>query len=171
MKPEDLARKVASEKIDRLAGVTMLGNKTDQPDNPDKAALETILIEGDQSNHGFHIKFAVRLACPEFTSLCPKTGQPDFAHIVIDYVPHRHLIESKSLKLFMASFRNHGSFHEEVTNYIARRFWDAAEPDWLRVSAFWYPRGGIPIDVFVQFGDFPDFCYLPPLDISSYRGR
>jgi 7-cyano-7-deazaguanine reductase len=89
---------------------------------------------------------------PEFTSLCPVTGQPDFAHLVIDYAPGDWLIESKSLKLYLTSFRNHGSFHEDCTVKIGRKIVEIAQPRWLRIGGYWYPRGGIPIDVFWQTG-------------------
>jgi 7-cyano-7-deazaguanine reductase len=113
----------------------------------------------------------VRFTCPEFTSLCPITGQPDFAHIVIDYVPGSHLVESKSLKVFLQSFRNHGAFHEACTMQIAGRLVDLLEPVWFRIGAFWYPRGGIPIDVFWQSGAAPAGSYIPALDVPPYRGR
>jgi 7-cyano-7-deazaguanine reductase len=113
----------------------------------------------------------VRFTCPEFTSLCPMTGQPDFAHIVIDYIPGDWLVESKSLKLFMHSFRNHGGFHEACTLLIADRLIDLLAPRWLRIGAYWYPRGGIPIDVFWQTGAPPEGAWIPAQDVPGYRGR
>ena len=92
---------------------------------------------------------------PEFTSLCPVTGQPDFAHLVIDYVPGDWLVELKSLKLYLDSFRNHGAFHEDCTVAIGKRLAALLEPKWLRIGGYWYPRGGIPIDVFWQTGKLP----------------
>ena len=144
--------------------MTQLGNKVNIAANPDEAVLEIVPLQGTPL-------LCVRFSCPEFTSLCPVTGQPDFAHLVIDYVPYLHLIESKSLKLFLHSFRNHGVFHETVTTMIAGRIIAAASPIWLRIGAYFYPRGGIPIDVFYQTGNPPDGVWIPNQDISTYRGR
>jgi len=115
--------------------------------------------------------YLVRFTCPEFTSLCPVTGQPDFAHLVIDYVPGGLLVESKSLKLYLTSFRNHGAFHEDCTVSIADKIAAAAKPKWLRIGGYWYPRGGIPIDVFYQTGEAPDGLWLPDQGVPPYRGR
>jgi 7-cyano-7-deazaguanine reductase len=115
--------------------------------------------------------YTVRFTCPEFTSLCPLTGQPDFAHIVIDYIPDQWIVESKSLKLFLVSFRNHGAFHEACTMQIAHRLIDLLQPTWLRIGAYWYPRGGIPIDIFWQTGSPPAEAWLPSQDVPHYRGR
>jgi 7-cyano-7-deazaguanine reductase len=115
--------------------------------------------------------FLVRFTCPEFTSLCPVTGQPDFAHLVIDYVPDAKIVESKALKLFLGSFRNHAGFHEAVTVGIGRRLVDEMAPHWLRIGGFWYPRGGIPIDVFWQSGPPPEGLWLPDPGVPPYRGR
>ena len=115
--------------------------------------------------------FLARFTAPEFTSLCPVTGQPDFAHLVIDYAPADWLIESKSLKLYLASFRNHGAFHEDCTLMIGRKIVDVAAPLWLRIGGYWYPRGGIPIDVFWQTGPAPDGLWLPDQGVPAYRGR
>jgi 7-cyano-7-deazaguanine reductase len=113
----------------------------------------------------------VRFTAPEFTSLCPITGQPDFAHLVLDYVPRRWLIESKSLKLYLQSFRNHGAFHEDCTLEIAGRLVDFLAPRWLRIGGYWYPRGGIPIDVFWQTGRPPTGLWVPEQGVAPYRGR
>lgn len=113
--------------------------------------------------------YIARFTIPEFTSLCPETGQPDFAHLIIDYAPNASLIESKSLKLYMGSFRNHGAFHEACSNMIAGKFWDACAPHWLRLCAFWYPRGGIPIDVFIELGARPQV--YTPHPRHDYKGR
>ncbi|HUO13072.1 MAG TPA: preQ(1) synthase, partial [Caulobacteraceae bacterium] len=99
------------------------------------------------------------------------TGQPDFARIVIDYAPAAWLIESKSLKLYLGSFRDHGAFHEDCTLKIAKRIVAVAEPTWLRIGAYWYPRGGIPIDVFWQTGGPPEGLWLPDQGVEAYRGR
>jgi 7-cyano-7-deazaguanine reductase len=115
--------------------------------------------------------YLVRFAAPEFTSLCPITGQPDFAHLVIDYAPDRHIVESKSLKLFLSSFRNHGAFHEDVTVGIGKRLTQEMKPKWLRIGGYWYPRGGIPIDVFWQTGSPPEGLWLPDQGVAAYRGR
>jgi 7-cyano-7-deazaguanine reductase len=115
--------------------------------------------------------YVVRLTCPEFTSLCPLTGQPDFAHIMIDYVPKDWIVESKSFKLFMGSYRNHGAFHEACTMEIASRLMTLLDPLWLRVGAYWYPRGGIPIDVFWQSESPPAGVWIPGQDVPHYRGR
>ena len=115
--------------------------------------------------------YHIALTCPEFTCLCPLTGQPDFAHFVIDYVPRDWIVESKSLKLFLASFRNHGAFHEACTMMIAERVVQVLDPVWLRIGGYWYPRGGIPIDVFWQSSSPPDAAWIPPQDVVPYRGR
>ncbi|HEU0218557.1 MAG TPA: preQ(1) synthase [Stellaceae bacterium] len=149
----------------RPAGVTLLGRRTRLPTSPDKAKLECV------PNPHPGVLYAVRFTCPEFTTLCPLTGQPDFAHIVIDYVPQGSLVESKSLKLFLGSFRNHGAFHEDCTLTIASRLIEAMTPKWLRIGGYWYPRGGIPIDVFYQTADMPAGLYLPDAGVAPYRGR
>jgi 7-cyano-7-deazaguanine reductase len=113
----------------------------------------------------------VRFTAPEFTTLCPITGQPDFAHFVIDYVPGRAIVESKSLKLYLTSFRNVGSFHEATTIAIAKRIVQAIKPKYLRIGGYWYPRGGIPIDVFWQTGSLPKGVWLPDPGVAPYRGR
>ena len=115
--------------------------------------------------------YVVRLTCPEFTSLCPLTGQPDFAHIIIDYIPNDWIVESKSFKLLMGSYRNHGAFHEACTMEIAGKLVSCLDPVWLRIGAYWYPRGGIPIDVFWQSGIAPADVWVPTQDVPHYRGR
>ena len=115
--------------------------------------------------------YLVRFVSPEFTSLCPVTGQPDFAHIVIDYVPDQTIVESKSLKLFLGAFRNHAGFHEECTVGIGQRLFTEMKPMWLRIGGYWYPRGGIPIDVFWQSGAPPKDVWIPDQDVPGYRGR
>jgi len=115
--------------------------------------------------------YLVRFAAPEFTSLCPVTGQPDFAHLVIDYVPGATIVESKSLKLFLGAFRNHAAFHESCTVGIGKRLRDEMQPLWLRIGGYWYPRGGMPIDVFWQSGPPPEGLWLPDQGVPAYRGR
>ena len=144
---------------------TQLGRQVGLPASPDEALLEAV------PNPRAGELYLVRFTCPEFTTLCPITGQPDFAHIVIDYVPATRLIESKSLKLFLGSFRNHGGFHEDCTVMIAKRMVEAASPKWLRIGGYWYPRGGIPIDVFYQTGPPPEGLWLPDQSVPPYRGR
>ena len=143
----------------------VLGRPARLPASPDQAVLDTMA-----NPHVGHA-YAVRFTCPEFTTLCPVTGQPDFAHLVIDYVPDSRILESKSLKLFLGSFRNHAAFHEDCTLTIARRLVAALEPSWLRIGGYWYPRGGIPIDVFYQTGEPPAGVWLPDPGVAPYRGR
>lgn len=147
------------------AGLTQLGAVTEIPASPDSAHLERV------PNPQRDARYMVRFAVPEFTSVCPMTGQPDFAHLVIDYVPGAWLVESKSLKLYLTSFRNHGAFHEDCTVAIARRLVDLLAPEWLRIGGYWYPRGGIPIDVFWQTGEAPKDLWIPDQGVPGYRGR
>ena len=143
----------------------VLGRAAPLPASPAAAALDTV------PNPHPGLVYLVRFTCPEFTSLCPVTGQPDFAHFVIDYAPDASIVESKSLKLFLGSFRNHAAFHEDCTLAIARRLVAAAAPRWLRLAGYWYPRGGIPIDVFYQTGEPPVGLWLPEPGVAPYRGR
>jgi 7-cyano-7-deazaguanine reductase len=145
--------------------LTQLGRPTALPAAPDEARLETV------PNPHLGARYLVRFTCPEFTSLCPITGQPDFAHLVIDYVPKERLVESKSLKLFLGAFRNHGAFHEDCTLAIAKRLEAVLEPVWLRIGGYWYPRGGMPIDVLYQTGPPPEGVWLPDQGVPPYRGR
>ena len=142
-----------------------LGHASALPDSPETAQLDRV------PNPHPDTDYLARFTVPEFTSLCPVTGQPDFAHIVIDYAPDAALVESKSLKLFMTSFRNHGAFHEDCTVMIGRRIVAATKPLWLRIGGYWYPRGGIPIDVFWQTGAPPEGAWLPDTGVAPYRGR
>ena len=145
--------------------LTQLGHPTAWPNTPEDARLERVPAPAPGQ------RYLVRFAAPEFTSLCPMTGQPDFAHIVIDYVPGEWLVESKSLKLFLGSFRNHGAFHEACTMQIASRLTELLAPVWLRIGAYWYPRGGMPIDVFWQTSAPPDGVWVPDQGVAPYRGR
>ena len=147
------------------AGLTLLGQHAPLPASPEQARLERV------PNPAPGPAYCVRFTCPEFTSLCPLTGQPDFAHLVIDYVPGAWLVESKSLKLFLGSYRNHGAFHEACTMQVAGRLVALLSPAWLRIGAYWYPRGGIPIDVFWQTGTPPEGCWIPDQGVPPYRGR
>jgi 7-cyano-7-deazaguanine reductase len=159
------ARRLTAAKGDAKPSLRQLGARAAIPDSPDAADIETVA-----NPHGEALYLA-RFIAPEFTALCPVTGQPDFAHFVIDYAPARRLIESKSLKLFLASFRNHGAFHEDATLMIAKRLVAAARPRWLRIAGFWYPRGGIPIDVFYQTSAPPAGLWVPDPGVPPYRGR
>lgn len=145
--------------------LSQLGRDVSLPASPEEATLERV------SNPHPGTPYVVRFTCPEFTSVCPITGQPDFAHIVIDYVPDAWIVESKSLKLFLGSFRNHGAFHEDCTVMIGKRLIDRISPHWLRIGGYWYPRGGIPIDVFWQWGTLPEGVWLPDQGVQPYRGR
>ena len=145
--------------------LTQLGQSVRGYDNPEAAVLERV------PNPHPGTTYLVRFTAPEFTSLCPVTGQPDFAHLVIDYVPGEWLVESKSLKLYLASFRNHGAFHEDCTVAIGKRLVETLDAPWLRIGGYWYPRGGIPIDVFWQTGPAPQGLWLPDQGVPPYRGR
>jgi 7-cyano-7-deazaguanine reductase len=145
--------------------LTQLGVQTALPESPEKAVLERI------PNPHSNVDYLIRFTAPEFTSLCPKTAQPDFAHLVIDYIPRAWMVESKSLKLYLHSFRNHGAFHEDCTVGIAKRLIETIEPTWLRIGGYWYPRGGMPIDVFFQTGEAPRGVWVPDTGVASYRGR
>ena len=145
--------------------LTQLGAKAALPASPEEAVLETV------RNPHAGVAYLVRFTCPEFTSLCPITGQPDFAHLVIDYVPRELIVESKSLKLYLGAFRNHGAFHEDCTLSIAKRLEAVLRPVWLRIGGYWYPRGGMPIDVFYQTGPAPEGVWIPEQGVASYRGR
>lgn len=145
--------------------LTQLGQAVAIPTSPELAVLERVPNPHPQQ------RYVARFAAPEFTSLCPITGQPDFAHLVIDYVPNKWLVESKSLKLFLTSFRNHGAFHEDCTVGIGLRLVQLLKPYWLRIGGYWYPRGGIPIDVFWQSGKAPPAVWIPDQGVPPYRGR
>ncbi|MEF9603649.1 preQ(1) synthase [Paracoccus sp. PXZ] len=147
------------------SGLKQLGGATRLPESPDQAELERV------RNPQADVSYNVRFTAPEFTSLCPMTGQPDFAHLVIDYVPGDWLVESKSLKLYLGSFRNHGAFHEDCTVSIGRRLAGFLAPRWLRIGGYWYPRGGMPIDVFWQTGPIPEGVWIPDQGVPPYRGR
>ena len=142
-----------------------LGQTSAQPGSPEEAQLDRV------RNPQAGTDYVARFTCPEFTSLCPVTGQPDFAILVIDYAPGEWLVESKSLKLYLNAFRNHGAFHEDCTVAIGRRLAELLAPKFLRIGGYWYPRGGIPIDVFWQTGDLPKNVWLPDQGVAPYRAR
>ena len=148
-----------------LSHLKSLGKHVSVPDAPDPSALER--VPNPQPGQ----TYVARFTAPEFTSLCPVTGQPDFAHLVIDYVPGDWLVESKSLKMYLFGYRNHGAFHEGCTVQIGRDIADLLKPVWLRIGGYWYPRGGIPIDVFWQTGAPPQGLWLPDQGVPAYRGR
>lgn len=145
--------------------LSLLGTKTTFPNSPKEAILEKV------SNPHLTSNYLIRFSCPEFTTLCPVTGQPDFANLIIDYIPDAFIIESKSLKLFLSSFRNQEGFSEAVTLDIAKRLEEEAHPRWLRIGGYWYPRGGIPIDVFYQLGKIPQGMWIPDQKVEPYRGN
>jgi 7-cyano-7-deazaguanine reductase len=151
--------------MDTQLNTQFLGKTSSLPESPEAARLDYVANprEGEI--------YCARFSVPEFTSLCPVTGQPDFAHLVIDYVPDKLIVESKSLKLFLGAFRNHAAFHEDCTVGIGRRLFDEMQPIWLRIGGYWYPRGGIPIDVFWQSGPPPAGTWIPDQGVSGYRGR
>ena len=142
-----------------------LGKNSDVLLKPDKYILDKHL------NPHKDTEYCIRFTCPEFTSICPITSQPDFAKLIIDYVPKKYIVESKSLKLYLLGFRNHGAFHEDCTISIGKDLENLLKPNWLRIAGIWYPRGGIPIDIFWQTKDIPKGCLVPELNVSPYRGR
>jgi 7-cyano-7-deazaguanine reductase len=154
-----------TDKPARPSGLTQLGQPSTPPQSPDEAVLDRV------ANPHADTLYLARFTAPEFTSLCPVTGQPDFAHLVIDYAPEKWIVESKSLKLYLGSFRNHGAFHEDCTVAIGKRLVDALAPKWLRIAGYWYPRGGMPIDVFWQTGEAPKGLWVPDTGVAAYRGR
>ena len=154
-----------TQSTDIYGDLTQLGKASPLPERPEAAKLEKVANPHDGT------AYCVRFTAPEFTALCPVTGQPDFAHLVIDYVPGQWLVESKSLKLYRASFRNHRAFHEDCTVSIGKRLVDLLAPEWLRIGGYWYPRGGIPIDVFYQTGPAPRNVWVPDQGVPPYRGR
>ena len=146
-------------------GPSLLGQHVALPASPEEAELDRV------PNPHVGTDYLARFTAPEFTSLCPVTGQPDFAHLVVDYLPGEWLVESKSLKLYLGSFRNHGAFHEDCTVRIGKDLIALLQPKWLRIGGYWYPRGGMPIDVFYQSGEVPAGLWVPDQGVPSYRGR
>ena len=150
----------------KAAGTSLqLGQQVEAPASPDTAKLDRVPNPHTDTN------YVARFTMPEFTSICPVTGQPDFAILVIDYVPNKWLVESKSLKLYLNSFRNVGSFHEDCTVSIGKRLLSLLAPRWLRIGGYFYPRGGMPIDVFWQAGKLPATVWVPDQGVPPYRGR
>jgi 7-cyano-7-deazaguanine reductase len=149
----------------KITGLKQLGHETPVPNSPAEAELERV-----PDPHA-DTAYVARFTAPEFTCLCPVTGQPDFAHLVVDYAPAEWLLESKSFKLFLASFRNTAAFHEDATIMVGKRIVEAVEPVWLRIGGYWFPRGGIPIDVYWQHGTPPEGVWIPDQGVAPYRGR
>jgi 7-cyano-7-deazaguanine reductase len=147
------------------ASTLQLGQMTQQPATPEEARLDRV------PNPHPGTGYVARFTCPEFTSICPVTGQPDFGILVIDYLPGKWLVESKSLKLYLTAFRNHGAFHEDCTVGIGKTLVKLLKPKWFRIGGYWYPRGGIPIDVFYQAGELPKGVWVPDQGVAPYRGR
>ena len=148
-----------------MENLTHLGKPSSLPQSPEEAVLDRV------PNPHPDTMFVARFTQPEFTSLCPVTAQPDFAHLMIDYIPNKWMVESKSLKVYLNSFRNHQAFHEACTVDIGKRLNDLMEPHWFRIGGYWYPRGGMPIDVFWQYGTAPDGVWIPEQGVAGYRGR
>ena len=146
-------------------GTLLLGRPSPLPASPAETRLDRV------PNPHPDTDYVARFTAPEFTTICPVTGQPDFAHLVIDYLPGPWLVESKSLKLYLNSFRNHGAFHEDCTVAIGKRLAALLEPRFLRIGGYWFPRGGIPIDVFWQTGRPPEHLWLPDQGVPPYRAR
>jgi 7-cyano-7-deazaguanine reductase len=150
---------------DETGNAPLLGRPAPVPPSPDAAVLDRVRNPHPDTH------YVARFTAPEFTALCPVTGQPDFAHLVIDYCPREWLVESKSLKLYLAAFRNHGAFHEDCTVAVGKRLAATLNPHFLRIGGYWYPRGGMPIDVFWQTGECPAGVWLPDQGVAPYRGR
>jgi 7-cyano-7-deazaguanine reductase len=149
-----------------MDSASQLGRKVSAANSPAEAVIDRV------PNPHQNYLYVARFTAPEFTSLCPVTGQPDFALLVIDYIPWEWLIESKSLKLFLTSFRNHGAFHEDCTVGMGKRLVADIAPRWLRIAGYWNARGGIPIDVFWQWPGYPpEGVFMPPHDVPLYRSR
>jgi 7-cyano-7-deazaguanine reductase len=142
MKSDNIKKKNESK---QKYGLSLLGeHKTALPSSPDRAKLES--FPNPEPARDYFIKFD----CPEFTSLCPITSQPDFAKIVIEYVPDKSCLESKSLKLYLGAFRNSGTFHEAVVNRILNDIYKVCKPRWIKVTGFFNARGGIAISVVAE---------------------
>ena len=148
-----------------MENLTHLGKPSPLPQSPEEAVLDRV------PNPHPDTMFVARFTQPEFTSLCPVTAQPDFAHLMIDYIPNQWMVESKSLKIYLNSFRNHQDFHEACTVGIGKRITELLEPHWFRIGGYWYPRGGMPIDVFWQYGTPPEGVWIPEQGVAGYRGR
>jgi len=144
----DHEAEMKKRELNALSGITLLGNQnTKYLTGYDPSILETF------QNNNIDLDYWVKFNCPEFTSLCPMTGQPDFANITISYVPEEKMVESKSLKLYLFSFRNHGDFHENCVVTILRDLKELMHPKYIEVTGKFLPRGGISIDPFCNWGE------------------
>lgn len=149
-----------------LQGVSLLGNTgVKYPTEYAPEILETFF------NKHPGREYLVTFLCPEFTSLCPKTGQPDFAKIIINYIPNEKMVESKSLKLYLFSFRNHGDFHEDCVNIILNDLKDLMEPKYIEVIGLFTPRGGISIYPFANWGDADHQDMVKQRMLASFRNN
>ncbi len=155
---------MASSRTSSAIKTTHLGKQSELALEPSSAILDRV------PNPHQGTPYIARFTCPEFTSLCPVTGQPDFAHFIIDYAPDRFLLESKSLKLYLFSFRNQRTFHEDCTVRIGKDIIEKITPHWFRIAGFWFPRGGIPIDVYYEIGERGE-AVVPDINVHPYRGR
>jgi 7-cyano-7-deazaguanine reductase len=144
---------------------TKLGQNSQIPTEPNIKILDAV------DNPHPDVDYLARFSCPEFTAICPVTGQPDFAYLMIDYLPKKYLLESKSLKLYLFSYRNHGAFHEDTTIQVAKDIIKTIDPKYLRIGGYWYPRGGIPIDVFYEYGKIPNGVNVPKQEFPNYKAR
>ena len=151
--------------MNKISNLKNLGKNSNIFKKPNSNILER--VEKPNKNNSYTIRFS----CPEFTSICPVTSQPDFGVLIIDYIPSKWIVESKSFKLYLQSYRNYGAFHEDCSIKVAKDLDNFLKPKWLRIGAYWNPRGGIPIDVFWQTGLPPKNIFLPDQDIQSYLGR
>ncbi len=142
-----------------------LGIKKNVNEDPEKFVLDSVENPHPDKN------YSIRFTAPEFTSICPITSQPDFGTIIIDYIPNKVILESKSLKLYLFSFRNYGGFHEDCTIKIGKKVIESIKPKWIRIITIWNPRGGIPIDVFFQEGKIPKNVFIQKIDAPIYRSR
>lgn len=136
-----------TKEVKENRGLTLLGkSRTEYPDTPEKAKIETFDNAYPQRD------YIITFDCPEFTSLCPVTGQPDFGHITIRYIADKKCIESKALKLYLFSYRNFHSFHEEVVNRVLTDLSKACKPRWMEVTGDFMPRGGISLKIVANTG-------------------
>ena len=145
-----------------MTTLTHLGRTSPIENDPAKVVLDKI------PNPQPSLMYCARFTVPEMTSTCPVTGYPDFATLVIDYIPYKYLLESKALKLYIFSFRNVGSFHESCTLTIGKRIYDEIAPHWLRIAGYWHGRGNISIDVFWELGQRHG-CPVPELEKREFR--
>lgn len=149
-----------------MSELTHLGKQSPIQDDPSKVVLDRI------QNPNPHLLYCCRFVVPEMNSLCPQTGQPDFATLIIDYCPRGYLLESKALKLYIFAHRNHGAFHEDVTVSIGKQIYDKIEPRWLRIAGFWNGRGGISINIVSELGTLPEEIHPLSIDnIKLYNNR